>query len=545
MRSTRSLRKGFAVAVTAALAFGGAIAAGSAAYAVPDNINPDTPRSLTIHKHETKGNTAAKPDGTGNVEGDAIADVQFTLYEITNVDLNTHAGWETLSSTLGAPDAGTNTVPTNACTAVATNNSFTVDSTDFQVQEVKKLTTLADGTATWGNRTDNTDAPKIAAYLVCETDAPASVVTPARPFVITVPFPYEDAAATPADPAKASKKWLYDVHAYPKNELGEITKENVKQEDLGLGSNVKFTVTSSIPALPEGYDTFTHYVVSDKFDDRLSIALDNVVESVSIDNQPLTKDVDYEVKVDGQTARVHFINDGLTKLKDNQGKNVVVVFSTTVTSIGNGTIENDATYSSSPDKGFDPSKPGTPSEKVRTKWGDLRILKFADNDESKPLRDAKFQIFEAKDPYPTDGVCKAEKADAAMPITVDGKNTFESDENGLVKISGLFVSSMYEKEDASGAVVTEGKSSDTRCYVLEETEPPVGYIKADVQPVKVTAGETQVDTYDLKVENVKPLVPGLPLTGATGKLILLGSAGLLFVAAGGLIVATVRRRNQA
>ena len=80
-----------------------------------------------------------------------------------------------------------------------------------------------------------------------------------------------------------------------------------------------------------------------------------------------------------------------------------------------------------------------------------------------------------------------------------------------------------------------------------ETKAPAGFVLPSgddaVTAVKVKAGTVTTD--DVTVENTKQSVPGLPLTGANGMLILTASgAALLMIAVGSVLVARYRERKQ-
>ena len=83
--------------------------------------------------------------------------------------------------------------------------------------------------------------------------------------------------------------------------------------------------------------------------------------------------------------------------------------------------------------------------------------------------------------------------------------------------------------------------------MLVETKAPAGFVLPSgddaVTPVKVTVGAETTD--DVTIENTKQTVPGLPLTGANGMLILTASgAALLMIAVGSVLVARYRERKQ-
>ena len=86
-----------------------------------------------------------------------------------------------------------------------------------------------------------------------------------------------------------------------------------------------------------------------------------------------------------------------------------------------------------------------------------------------------------------------------------------------------------------------------RCYVLVETKAPAGFVLPAgddaVTAVKVQSGAGVSD--NVVIENTKQAVPGLPLTGANGMLILTASgAALLMIAVGSVLVARYRERKQ-
>lgn len=503
----------------------------------PGNIDTTKTTSITVHKHTAGDGTQGKADGSGTAGSKPLAGVTFTAYKLTNINLETnYADWDKLAEIQKAYPKG---LPANACSAAELATPTWVKNTGIGLDSTgKKLDpTAADGTA----KLDNTG---IAAYLFCETERPANVTVPAIPFIVTAPYPGEG----------TNPSWIYDVHAYPKNEVGEVKKTNKTPEELGLGSKATFEVSTKVPNLPEGYTTFKHFVFSDTLDDRLkpgypatnstTPAVNNVYIPAAgseprIDFAPTT---DYTLTVDGQKVTVEFTKTGIAKLVARKGETIYLDFNATITSIGNGVVENKAHFSVDPNKDYDPNEPGNPSNKVIRKYGDLKLLKYGEATESNVLKGAKFQVFEAADPYASD--CKgATKKSGADAIKVNGVDTFTSDEKGLVKIDGLFVSAKSVSIDAQGNRTEVGNENDQRCYVVEEIEPPVGYVKiADPIGVAVKKGLTDAGSYDLKVDNSKQIVPGLPLTGAQGKLIL-QVGGVALVAGAICWVFVARRRN--
>lgn len=496
------------------------------------NIDPNKKGNIVIHKHvhQQEGNkvlgTAMGPDP---IKSDPVKDVTFEALKL-DVDLTKSEEWEKLEKL---------EIPADVCT--------------------KPPAKLGDITLTRTSLTATTDSAGIAtiatglgAYLVCETARPASVVDVADPFVVTVPFPDH----------QGSKGWLYDVHVYPKNGTATVKKTVQAQKDLGLGSRVTFPVNAQIAQIAPGH-TYNSFIVQDPMDKNFA----NIgVSQVKIGDDDLVKDTDYKVIVDEatNTVTVALLTPGLKKANENIGKTVRVDFQGDVVDYPaeSGKLENTVKFWATtipgdnpptdppttpptdpwgpdPEKPLDPIEPTTP---VSTTWGDVRIQKHDAGDAKTPLKGAKFEIYEAKNPYAE--TCTAEIAVGAEPISVSdfGKDTakktvFESNEDGLVYIQGLFVA------DSENEPVNKAH----RCYVLKETEAPAGFVtpRGDkaLTPVTVKPGKKAEGTYELTVTNTKRKVPELPLTGDKGVLMMLIGGGALILASIAIATVAVRRRK--
>ena len=485
------------------------------------NIDSSKTGSLVIHKHETGSQTAdGTPDGQTATGGAGVADVTFTAYKITNLDLTTQAAWDGLKNLA---------VPADACGAdysTPSLGSYTFDG------GTASTPTNAQGDTTIGNL-------PVAAYLVCETNAPSTVKTKAAPFVVTVPFPNNTTNA-----ANGNGEWLYDVNVYPKNTVVLAPSKGVDVNSNGLRTNgqVTFPVTATIPSIAST-DSFKHFVISDPLNANFT---DGNVSSVKIDGQDV--DASYYTVTTGQTVSVGFNKDGLAFLKTKPNSTIEVVFTAKVVSVpAGGTIENTATLyvdvvpqDTPPDTPpvTPPDEPGTPTNKVVTSWGDVKVNK-TDADNSKSLKGATFQVYNAADPYAAS--CDNAVKDGA-PISVDGATEFTSDDDGVVSIAGLFV------DKKKGAPNEDPVTPDhaQRCYVLVETAAPAGYVlpaNADT-PVTVKAGLTATGTYDLTVTNSKQNVPQLPLTGANGRLLLMALGAILVLVAGGAALVARSRKER-
>jgi len=491
------------------------------------DINTEALGSLTIHKHLTgDGNPIGAPDGTASNDdgkGAPVSGVQFTAYEINGIDLKTSEGWTKVNAL-----TNTGAIPDNAC---ATPGQPTLPNYTFGPSRVSGDTDR-DGQA-------KIESLPVKAYLVCETKTPGNIVQKAKPFVVTIPHPNTA--------AKADGTWLYDVHVYPKNEKIEVSKtiQDQKVNGYAVGSKVRFPVTSTLPKLDDT-SHYKYFQLKDTLDARLT---GPTAADVTLDGAPLDA-TDYQVAVDGQTVTVTFTKAGLAKLKDLPGKNVQVIFEGTVSEAGDGSINNtaqlisDTTYATTPpDPSEPPADPGNPptTDTVTSNWGNLVIAKVDTNDKAQSkagLKGAEFQLFKAKDAYA--GTCSKEKEGDA--ISVGGQTTLTTGDDGTINVQGLFVS-----DSVDGAGRDNKVNAAERCYVLVETKAPAGFVLPSgddaVTAVKVKVGADATD--NVTIENTKQAVPGLPLTGANGMLILTASgAALLMIAVGSVLVARYRERKQ-
>ncbi|MFS0263834.1 SpaH/EbpB family LPXTG-anchored major pilin [Corynebacterium striatum] len=506
------------------------------------NIDFSKKGSLTINKHLHQDGTSAVGDpATGEYKGspaEGVEGVEFTIYKIKDIDLSTQAGWEAVNNY---------TIPANPAN-------------DTNLEEAAVVKTGADGKV-------KTDPLPLGAYLVVETDAPADIVDRANPFVVTLPYP--DTAANDDRLGKRSENWLYDVNVFPKN--GKVTLDKTiemqSQYGLNIGSEVRFPVTATIGKIDED-SVYKYFQVVDPMDTRFkkeSLGVSSVkLNGVELDSS------DYTISIQDYLVTVSFTQAGLGKLKNAAGQDLVVTFTGKLDRLVNedapenfGRILNQAyVYSDTvrnPGESTPPETPpstppttppstppvtttppgGTPL--VKQFWGDLKIQKL-DKGTAKPLKDAEFKIYPAKDPYPANGVCSAEY-DPERPVQVEGVGegndlVVKSDDQGNVHFEGLFVS-----DDQN-----DPKSAEFRCYVLVETKAPAGYVTPEdgkqVFPVQVKIGQTAAEEYDAKVENVKRDTPNLPLTGGKGVLMLMVAGGLLLLVAIGAGVVFVRRINE-
>ena len=268
-------------AAVGALALGLAGLGATTAAQAADLGNIDTGRtgSILIHKHESGSQNAnGTADGQTATGGDGVADVVFTAYRITNLDLTTQSAWDGLQSTQ---------VPADACGA------------DFQTPSLGSYTFdggKASAATDSQGETSIGDLP-VAAYLVCETSSPGTVKTKAAPFLVTVPFPNNS-----ANTASADGSWLYNVNVYPKNVVVQAPTKTVDVSANGLKSDaqVSYPVKAQVPSIAST-DSFKHFIISDPLDASLT---DGQVASVTIDGEDVSSS--YYTVTTGQTVSLGF-----------------------------------------------------------------------------------------------------------------------------------------------------------------------------------------------------------------------------------------------
>jgi fimbrial isopeptide formation D2 family protein/LPXTG-motif cell wall-anchored protein len=436
-------------------------AAAQAADPSAGNIDPDTATSLVIHKHS--GLEGERGDGNPTTidtsKNPALDGVEFTVTPVTAkdgdaIDLDTPEGWDLIDGATAVE--------------VTAGNGYS-----FGTPVAK--TTANGGLASF-------DLPH-GLYKVSETKAPANVASRSADFLVTLPLAND----------KVAGGWIYDVNVYPKNSVVNPTKEVAAPEVPVIGNDIVWTINADVPVMNEG-DTRSSFIVTDTLDDRLDFT------SVSIDG--MSEGTDYTVTQDGQKVTITF-NDPASL----ESGTLPIELTTTVASLGDGVIENQATqFTNDPDQEGE----GVPTNTPKTNWGVLEVLKHAAGDKAKTLSGAEFAVY----------------SDASATTKV---GEFTTDENGHGTIT-LW---------AGNNDVTE------KTYWIKETKAPAGYVLDDsVREVTIVAGATASQTYE--IANTQKDHPTLPLTGANGQMlaIIVGSA-LVLLAAGSALVISRRRKTQA
>ena len=485
------------------------------------DLDPLKTGSITIHKL-VKENSNGTTEGNGledaTATGTPLANAKFTVEKLTNVDLTTQAGWEKLASYDGNVAAAKN------------------DGVDAAVPKI----TGADGLAKF-------DGLPLGAYIVTETVTPAGYVG-SKPFIITVPMTH------PND----LNKWVYDVHAYPKNSKAGIEKTVNDADTPAIGSAISYTLKSDVPAA----EALDYYDVVDQYDKRVELPEAKIALKI-IDGKTgevaLVKDTDYKLiaadGTDGKTKfwTAEFTAAGRQKLLDNRkddNTKVQMDLSGTVKDKveADGLFKNKAILlPNAPSNGWKPDSgtvppPDYPNSEVVSKFGKVKITKVSSVDATAKLKGAQFEVYKCT-PQSTP-TTNFESVDASLDkkLSPAGTTTYETDGDGVVTIDGLRNNDWENNEAVAEA--------DRGWYCLVETKAPEGF-ELQTRPIAfqvLESNSTKDNEYTLAT-TVKDVPKNggfhLPLTGAAGIGVLIGAGALLVGGSGAIALANKRRKEQA
>lgn len=453
------------VVALATLGVVGIAAPASATDTTGPNIDKNVKGSLTIHKFEQPRSASGLPNnGTQIPQGDItakglepIAGVVFSITPVTGIDLTTNKGWEdaeeaadelsqngTLPAGLGTPE----NLPATDANGVATKSQL-----------------------------------PLGLYLVREVSGPSNIVSPAAPFLVTVPLP--NVGDAPG--------WNYDIHVYPKNAVASAPTKSVDDSNAyALGDEVSWTVSATVPAFGAASD-LKSYVLTDTLDERLGY----VSATVSLAGVDLGAG-DVTIAEADNTVTATFTPQGLAKLAAAPGGAVKLVIVTTVDAVGDGVIKNSALVNINGNE-YD-------TNEVQTTWATLTIVK-EDSASKAKLVGAAFEVYTS--------------ATGGQPLSfAPGGTTFTTGADGTVTIPGL-------------------KTGVT--YWLQEKTAPDGYYGIDHRIEVQIAANSTVEVRKV-VENTKIPAYALPLTGGDGALMFgIGGGAILLIAAGAAIVIARRR----
>lgn len=563
----------------------------------PSSITQDT-GSITIHKFTptTSGNVEGKNNGTElaentltNLGAKPIKGVKFTIKQVKGLDIKTNEGWKNAAK-LSAAFKTSKTEATITGFDCSTGVKCTLGN-------AQTITTNGDGIA-------KASSLPVGFYLVQEANEPADKVTVkgesetsasslvgSEPFIISVPL----------TDATTRNKWLYDVHAYPKNSTVGIHKD-VKDSNTpgagnsGTGSRISYVINTDIP---KNVKKLKQYVVLDPLDARLTYvdSADKVVllneAGAPISAATLTKGTDYNIKAKvysgvtsttndpkpGTFVSVKFTPEGLAKLVKYRDDNQAVKVSWTLSadlkklSEADSKIPNQATVipdiPNNPNGNWDPDNPpttppvtppGNPSNKVVSKYGKVVITKTGTDAEK--LNGATFKLYKCDSNgnlTSFDGTKLTKQgsfySDSDLnqnAISVNDKKEWvtgtdadgETEKTGKIAVQGLQLNDFKNNStEKAGQRSEEWKRNHYYCLV--ETKAPQGY-ELLTQPIKFQL--LQSDSSATKAVTVKDVPSNggfhLPVTGGQGIALLSTAGGLLVAGSVIYLIALSRKRKR-
>lgn len=451
-------------------------------------IDTSATGTLTIYKR-------ANPDTTQNptgevvnpVPGDALAGAGFTLYKVNGVDLSTNAG-------------------------IAAASKLTVATATQGAAVGEERTTGADGQAKWENL-------PVGAYILRETTTPAGY-SPAADSLVFIPMTRENAT-------NGGTQWLYDITAYPKNTSQQTPEKKVEDSGKNVGDTVKYTIDTWAQTVREG-----QYRTIYRIEDTLDAALDAANATVTVTPNTFTEGTDYSVTKSGQNIVVEFTDAGVAKITNGQKISATIEAKVKEGALTDGALKNKARQiQNNPNSNQKTKENETPNDtpEVKTYYGKINFKKV--NSDRSALEGAEFQVYGTNNE-----TCKNADADEDARQTANGKNTWVSDQNGMVTIEGLHANNIANMD--SNGNTTPNKYTK---YCLFETKSPAGFellakpieftLTANTENNTVTASDIQVGANKGEVVNLEDSTPKLPLTGGKG-IGLLALIGGLIIAAG-------------
>ncbi len=466
--------------LSALIAIAGVTSLTGTALAQPDNlIPPEAKGSLSVHKFAQPVNYGPESQGMelpaqATAGLTPLAGATFQIAQVSNINLAQNSGWADAQRAVDAFDP------------FAPAASLT--SGGFQLKNPASLSTNSAGLARFTNL-------PVGLYLVEETQAPPAgtnqTVSKAMPFLITVPL---------TDPTGLTR-WVYDVHAYPKNVISSVTKSVNDANTVSAGQTIDYTIKSDIP----GGAVTTKYVVTDQLDSRLDYKSTKVnIGSTSVSDFTATHSNGLVTVTLGGTARAQ----AYTALQSDNKAQVSVTH--TVQVKASGEIKNDAKLTFQRAGEWETE---VPSPLIETKFGGINVFKHTSD--SLPLANAVFEVWSShQDDFKT-----------ATQVTVNGKKEWTTDAQGKTAVDGLRYSGF-----ADGATVAKG-SGKYNFYWLVEAKAPNGY-ELLAEPIPFTVESALASANVINVANTPHNAGGmLPATGAGGTTVFL-LVGAVLVAGG-------------
>ena len=308
-----------------------------------------------------------------------------------------------------------------------------------------------------------------------------------------------------------------NVKTVEEDSTGNYGEKN--DADIGQTVNFKSTITAQAGA--------ENYVFHDKMSEGLTYT---GVTGITL-NGAVVAESNYEVTApaaDGDTFDVTFTQAFCDTLKAND--KIVVSYTATlnekavIAGAGNPNTSK-VSYGVKDGTTSEPSGTTPPSETTTYTW-DLDVLKYANGDESKVLKDAEFVLLNS--------------AKTKVATIVNGKVTGWADVPAAVDGTIAWPTNTVLTTGENGKIEIDGLDADT--YYLREVKAPAGYNKLPDDVSIVITGATKGDNDELTYTTVLAKVNNqsgteLPSTGGIGTTIFYVAGGVLVIGAAALLIA--------
>lgn len=586
--NTNSLKRTVAV-LAAVCTLGTCCIAGSVAYAQGeakgvDTANIDTSKnnktSIILHKYENN------PAGTKRANGDEVKDLQnrkpvsgvkFTLWRVKKknktssdeIDLSQSSGWEKIKKL-------EDLVATTMAGKKTAHDFISGNNPEFEKDEnsKKEMTTSSTGEAKF-------DKLAMGLYYIEETDISGakvdnksvSITKAVDPFFVTTPLANE-----------TTKKWIYDVNVYPKNDTSnDLPKKTpaVSPNKLNIASDKSTTMSWDItiplnlvsPATKFTTIKFTDPLMKDlEFDSASGISNvkiskfakgSDTASTTNGDSKDLTKDTDYAVNADATKTytvnnesknftlvTVNLNESGLNKANElyaKRGDNVLKLTAkitakvkpgaTKVVNVINTEVNNTVTGQKNDPKPCVPTsgKPcDNPGQSV-SNFATLKVTKVNEQtgQDKKTLKGAEFEVYAMKD-----------NATSTTNADVTGND------KGNKKVEGVTLTTGDNGEASVELFIGNGDTTSKK-YCIVETKAPAGYQSSDkptcydltVESAANAATNNSKEVVNKLSTALDKIVGALPMTGARG-LVLLTAFGIVGLGGTLFYIITRRRKEQ-
>lgn len=297
----------------------------------------------------------------------------------------------------------------------------------------------------------------------------------------------------------------------------DFTNQYGTENDAEIGQTINFqsTITAQTGA--------QNYVFHDKMSAGLTYGS---VTGITLNGTPVDV-ANYSVVstglADGCTFEVIFTQAFCDTLKENDK----IVISYTAALNENAVVGLEGNLNESKLSYGEEGKTETQPSQTKTYTWDMDILKYANGDEKKVLKDAQFVLL------------NNDKTKVA--VIVGGKLTGWTD----IPAAGTdWPENTVMTTNEAGKIEIDGLDSDT--YYLREIKAPDGYNKlAGDVTITITGGDTTTQTYDTHVEKVNNQSGSeLPETGGMGTTIFYVLGSILVIGAAVLLIARKRMASE-